>query len=96
MERNIETIVAILAQEQELGIKPNEIPIIIKTTELDYVYCIILYEDDQYLGIVEVQGNGEEQVKILNKEFLISVEILYESMLRPESLESIKSDKEVI
>ena len=41
----------------------------------------ITYEDEQYLSIVVPNEEGAEYAKILNKETIIAIDVIYQQML---------------
>ena len=83
-----------ISREQGLGLKSDEIPLIISTDLVTYYMAFITYEDEKYLVIVVPDETGAEFAKILNKKTVLSLEIIYEQTL--EIPNDIKRDMEVI
>lgn len=67
----------------------DELPLIIYTTDNIYAPSFIVEEDEHMLSIVVVDNDGHEFGKIINKKYLISIEIFYEEMV-----EEVKDDKQ--
>ena len=51
----------------------------------------ITYEDEDYLSIVVPNSKGEEYAKILNKNTIIAIDVIYQQMLTQE--EPYKEDR---
>lgn len=79
-----------ISEEQSLGLRYDELPLIITTENMTYTMCFITYEDSEYLCIVVPDHNGVEYAKILNKSSVLSVEIVYAQMF--EESRSFKED----
>ena len=58
-------------------------PVIIHTDLTTYTMAYLLYEDEDYLVIVVPDKDGAELAKILSKDTIISVEVIYAQMLTP-------------
>ena len=56
-------------------------PVIIHTDLMTYTMAYITYEDEQYLSIVVPNEEGAEYAKILNKETIIAIDVIYQQML---------------
>jgi hypothetical protein len=56
-------------------------PLIIHTDLTTYTMAYITYEDEEYLSIVVPNEEGAEYAKILNKNTIISVDVIYAQML---------------
>lgn len=86
MRLNYTLLLKDISKKQGLGIPGNELPLIINTDLTIYTMCFITYEDDDYLVIVIPDEKGQEYAKILNKDTILSVEVLYAQMLqKPKS-----------
>ena len=70
-----------ISKEQALGLHWNEIPLIIHTDLATYTMAYITYEDEEYLSIVVPNKDGAEYAKILNKNTILSVDVIYAQML---------------
>ena len=70
-----------ISKEQGLGLHWNEIPLIIHTDLATYTMAYITYEDEEYLSIVVPNKDGAEYAKILNKNTILSVDVIYAQML---------------
>ena len=57
-------------------------PLIINTDIATYHYCFLTYEDDKYIVIAVIDKTGAEFAKIINKNTVLSVEVLYQQMLK--------------
>ena len=60
------------------------LPLIISTTDNVYAPCFIVCEDETHLSIVVIDMEGHEFGKILNKDYIVSVEVFYEEMINVE------------
>ena len=57
-------------------------PVIIHTDLMTYTMAYITYEDEDYLSIVVPNSKGEEYAKILNKNTIIAIDVIYAQMLQ--------------
>ena len=57
-------------------------PLIIHTDLTTYSMAYLMYEDEDYLVIVVPNKDGEEYAKILNKNTILGVEVIYAQMLK--------------
>ena len=57
--------------------KPHNTCINIRTRNFDYTLAFVSFETDEQLGILETDEFGREKLKILNKNFIEAVEIVY-------------------
>lgn len=83
-----------ISKEQGLGLKWNEIPLIIETTIITFTLAYLTYEDDKNLIIITPGENGEEYAKIVNKDTILVISLVYQQMF--ETDEKIEESKEVI
>lgn len=90
MELNYTLLLEKISECQGLGMEWGEMPLIINTDLTTYIHAFITYEDDDYLVIIVPDKTGAEYAKILNKNTVLSVEIIYSQML--EQSESIEGD----
>ena len=74
-------LLAEISKKQGLGIPYTELPVIIHTDIKTYTMAYITYEDEDYLTIVVPNEEGAEYAKILNKNTILSVEVIYQQML---------------
>ena len=56
-------------------------PVIIHTDLMTYTMAYITYEDEDYLSIVVPNEEGAEFAKILNKDTIIAIDVIYQQML---------------
>ena len=56
-------------------------PLIIHTDLHTYTMAYIMYEDEHYLVIVVLNEEGAEYAKILNKNTILTIEVIYSQML---------------
>ena len=75
-----------ISKKQSLGLMPLEMALIIHTDLLTYTYAYIMHEDEDYLTIVVPDEEGHEFCKILNKECIQCIEVIYEEMI-PENMD---------
>lgn len=75
-----------ISQEQGLGLKAEELTLIIRCEDVLYYPCLIVKESSDYVSIVQTNEYGEEYCKVLRKEYITQVVILYQQMLeeKPE------------
>ena len=71
-----------ISRKQGLGTTPLEMPLIIHTDLTTYTMAYIMYEDEEYLVIVVPNKEGEEYAKILNKNSILTIEVIYAQMLK--------------
>ena len=57
--------------------KVEDIPLIINTVDTSYPLAFIDYEEDGVLGINYTTENGKERFVVINKKYIIDIEILY-------------------
>ena len=57
------------------------LPLIIITTDNVYAPCFIVSEEQNLLSVVLVDGEGHEFVKIINKDYIVAIEVFYEEMV---------------
>ena len=70
-----------ISKEQGLGLHWNEIPLIIHTDLATYTMAYITYEDDEYLSIIVPSEDNAEYAKILNKNTVLAINVIYAQML---------------
>ena len=56
-------------------------PLIIHTDLTTYTMAYITYEDEEYLSIVVPNKEGAEYAKILNKNTILAIDVIYAQML---------------
>lgn len=71
-----------ISKKQGLGTTATEMPVIICTKIATYPCAYLLYEDEDYLIIVITDQEGAELAKILRKDTILSVEVIYQQMLQ--------------
>ena len=57
-------------------------PLIVHTDLATYTMAYLMYEDEDYLIIAVPNQEGAELAKILNKNTILSVEVIYQQMLQ--------------
>ena len=57
-------------------------PLIIHTDLATYTMAYLMYEDEDYLIIAVPDKEGAELAKILNKNTILGVEVIYQQMLQ--------------
>lgn len=60
------------------GITVQDIPLIINTVDASYPLAFIDYEEDSVLGINYTVEDGTERFVVLNKKYVVDIEVLYE------------------
>ena len=81
MRLNYTLLLTDISKKQGLGIPASEMPLIIHTDLTTYAMAYITYEDEEYLSIVVPNKDGAEYAKILNKNTILSVDVIYAQML---------------
>ena len=81
-----------ISKRQGLGISPNEMPVIVHTDTHTYTMAYLFYEDEDYLIISVPDEDGHEFTKILNKDTILTVEVIYQQMLTPKKDKNPKGD----
>ena len=71
-----------ISKEQALGLHWNEIPLIIHTDLATYTMAYITYEDEEYLSIIVPNEDNAEYAKILNKNTILAINVIYAQMLQ--------------
>ena len=82
MRLNYTLLLTDISKKQGLGLNWNEMPVIIHTDLITYTMAYIHYEDEDYLSIVVPNADGEEYAKILNKDTILSIDVIYAQMLQ--------------
>ena len=90
MRLNYTLLLERISKEQALGLHWNEISLIIHTDLFTYTMAQITYEDEEYLSIVVPNKDGAEYAKILNKNTIIAIDVIYAQML--ETPQPFKED----
>ena len=81
MRLNYTLLLERISKEQALGLHWNEISLIIHTDLFTYTMAYITYEDEEYLTIIVPDKDGAEMAKILNKQSILTIEVIYAQML---------------
>ena len=63
---------------QNQNIKVQDIPLIINTVDMSYPLAFIDYEESNVLGINYTSEDGTERFVVINKKYIVDVEILYQ------------------
>lgn len=67
---------------REFNDSDEPLPLIISTTDNVYAPCYIVCEENSLISIVMLDGSGHEFGKVLNKDYIVAVEIFYEEMIQ--------------
>lgn len=67
---------------QVLDVSKEFICVNISTEIMDYPLCFIEYEDDEKLGIYITGEDGKERYMILNKQYIVSLQVVYENDIK--------------
>ena len=70
-----------ISKKQGLGIPVHELPLIVNTDITTYTMAYLLYEDEDYLVITVPNKDGAEYAKILNKNTILAIDVIYAQML---------------
>jgi len=73
-----------ISRKQGLGLTPLEMPLIIHTDTHTFTMAYLLYEDEDYVTIVVPNEEGAEYAKILNKQTILTIEVIYAQMLKTD------------
>ena len=73
-----------ISKRQGLGTTPTEMPVIIHTDTHTFTYAHLFYEDEDHLIIIVPDEDGAEYAKILNKNTILTMEVIYAQMLTPK------------
>lgn len=57
------------------------LPLIIITTDNAYAPCFIVSEEQNLLSVVLLDSEGHEFAKIINKDYIVAIEVFYEEMV---------------
>ena len=57
------------------------LPLIIITTDNVYAPCFIVSEEQNLLSVVLLDSEGHEFAKIINKDYIVAIEVFYEEMV---------------
>ena len=90
MKLNYTLLLTDISKKQGLGIPWTEMPLIIHTDLTTYTMAYITYEDEDHITIIVPSPKGEEFAKILNKDTINTIEIIYAQML--ETPQPFKED----
>ena len=60
------------------GLTVQDIPLIINTVDASYPLAFIDYEEDDVLGINYTVEDGTERFVVLNKKYVVDIEVLYQ------------------
>lgn len=73
-----------ISKDQKLGLTAKEMPLIVHTELATYTMAYLLYEDEDYLIIAVPDKDGAELAKIIPKNTILTVEVIYQQMLKPK------------
>ena len=66
------------ALEKEMGVDIKNICVNISTELKDHTLSFIEFETEDMLGIYETGDDGRERFAIINKKYIISLQVVYE------------------
>ena len=66
---------------KEFNETDEHLPLIISTTDNVYAPCYIVSEETDLISVVVADYEGHEFAKILNKDYVIAIEVFYEEMI---------------
>lgn len=72
-----------------IEVKIQDIPLIINTVDVSYPFAFIDYEEDDVLGINYTSEDGTERFVVINKKYIVDVEVLYK-----QDIDIITKDEE--
>jgi hypothetical protein len=67
---------------QVLDVSKEFICVNISTEIMDYNLCFIEYEDSEKLGVYVTHEDGRERYMILNKQYIVSLQVVYENDIK--------------
>ena len=71
-----------ISKSQGLGLTAKEMPLIVHTDLATYTMAYLMYEDEDYLIIAVPNQEGAELAKIIPKNIILSIEVIYQQMLK--------------
>lgn len=77
IEQETMVLLSNLIKEQKLGMPVTETPMIIYLDGAIYPFTYLVDETEDYLSIMVVNEEGRQHAKVLNKQYIQSIEILY-------------------
>lgn len=60
------------------NIKVQDIPLIINTVDVSYPFAFIDFEEDDTLGVNYTSEDGTERFVVINKKYIVDIEVLYQ------------------
>lgn len=82
MRLNYTLLLTDISKKQGLGTTWNEMPLIIHTDLATYTMAYITYEDEEYLSTIVPSEDNAEYAKILNKNTVLAINVIYAQMLQ--------------
>ena len=79
---------------QNQDIEVQDIPLIINTVDMSYPLAFIDYEESNVLGINYTSEDGTERFVVINKKYIVDVEILYQQDIDIFTAEDISDEIE--
>lgn len=76
-----------ISKRQNLGLLPQEMPLIIHTQSFDYYMAFLCHEDENYVSFITVDEQGQEFAKIVKKQDIECIEVIYSQMLQNDKEE---------
>lgn len=86
------TLLEEMSLEQGLGLVIEELPLIVYCTQTIYTLCFLIRETDQNLVLIVPDEDGHEFVKVVNKKYVETIEIMYQEMLDKNNNKNRKED----
>ena len=75
------TLLEEMSLEQGLGLVIEELALNVYLDKIVYSLCYLIRETDRNLVLVVPDEEGHEQVKVVNKDYVEAIEIVYQDML---------------
>ena len=78
------------------NIKVQDIPLIINTVDVSYPFAFIDFEEDDTLGVNYTSEDGTERFVVINKKYIVDVEVLYQQDIDIITEENEEKDDSVM
>lgn len=74
----------------------QDIPLVINTVDVSYPLAFIDYEEDDVLGINYTSEDGTERFVVINKKYIVDVEILYQQDINILTEEDVEEPSDIM
>lgn len=78
------------------NIKVQDIPLIINTVDVSYPFAFIDFEEDDTLGVNYTSEDGTERFVVINKKYIVDIEVLYQQDIDIITEENEEKDDSVM